>query len=65
MNFNEKSDKYVKAREKLPKELRDIYTQMVDEYAYNALLLYGKNWVAYDVIGELVRAGWRPSESKD
>lgn len=30
---------------------------MVDEYAYHALRLYGRNWVAYDVIAELVLSG--------
>lgn len=63
-NFNPESGKYLKAKEKLPKELQDIYTQMVDEYAYHALQLYGRNWVAYDVIAELVLAGWRPNLRK-
>ena len=63
-NFNEKSEKYLKAKERLPKELRDIYTQLVDEYAYHALQCYGRNWVAYDVIAELVLAGWRPPKGQ-
>ena len=64
MNFNENSEKYRAAKAKLPKELRDIYTQMVDEYAYHALQLYGRNWVAYDVIAEMVLAGRRPPDLK-
>jgi len=64
MNFNENSEKYLKARAKLPKELHDVYKQLVDEYAFHALQLYGRNWVAYDVIAELVLAGWQPSPSK-
>lgn len=60
-NFNENSSKYLNAREKLPTELRSIYKQMVDEYAYHALQLYGRNWVAYEVIAEMVLAGWRPT----
>ena len=63
MNFNPKSKKYLKAKEKLPEGLRDIYTQMVDEYAFHALQLYGRNWVAYDVIAELVLAGWQPPKT--
>lgn len=62
MNFNEKSEKFIKARNKLPEELRDIFTKLVDEYAYHARLLYGKNWVAYDVLAELVKAGWHITE---
>ncbi len=65
MNFNEKSEKYLKAREKLPEELWDTYKQMVDEYSYHAHLMYGRNWVAYDVIAELVKSGWHPSEKTD
>jgi len=64
MNFNDKSEKYLKARERLPKELHDVYRQMVDEYAYHALQLYGRNWVAYDVIAELVLSGWWPTTAK-
>ena len=65
MNFNEKSEKFINARDKLPEELRGIYTKLVDEYAFHALLLYGRNWVAYDVLAELVKAGWRPSEKAE
>ncbi len=64
MNFNQNSEKYLKAKEKLPKGLQDIYKQMVDEYAYHALQLYGRNWVAYEVIAELVLAGWQPTKTK-
>ena len=64
LNFNESSEKYLKAKEKLPKELHDIYRQLVDEYAYHALQCYGRNWVAYDVIAELVRSGWHPNLRK-
>ncbi len=52
----------MKAKQKLPKELRDVFKQMVDEYAYHALQLCGRNWVAYDVIAELVLSGWRPPD---
>ena len=65
LNFNRKSEKYLKAYDKVPEELRAIFEQMVDEYAYQALQLYGRNWAAYDVIAELVKAGWRPSPSKE
>ena len=61
LNFNEKSEKYLKARDKLPKELQEIFKQMVDEYSFHALQIYGRNWVAYEVIAEMAKAGWRPS----
>lgn len=67
MNFNDKSEKYLKAKARLSKELHDIYTQLVDEYAFHALQCYGRNWVAYDVITELVLApaGVRQSLRRD
>ena len=59
MNFNENSKKYIKARETLPTELQETFRQMADEYAFHALKLYGRQWVAYDVLAEMVRDGWR------
>ena len=55
------SPKFLKARESLPEELRPIYEQMVDQYSFYALKHYGRAWVAYMVIAELVKDGWRPS----
>lgn len=55
------SPKSVKARNTLPEELRPIYDQMVEEYSFYALKHYGRAWVAYMVIADLVRDGWRPS----
>jgi hypothetical protein len=51
--------KYLQALDSLPEELRPIYKEMVEEYKFYALKRYGKAWVAYDVIADLVRSGWR------
>jgi hypothetical protein len=56
-----KSAKYLEARESLPLELRPIYDQLVDEYAFHTHLNYGAGYVAYKVIAALVRDGWRPA----
>jgi hypothetical protein len=63
--FNETSEKYLKAREKLPKEMWETYKHMVDEYSYFSFKLYGKSWVAYEVIAELIRSGWHNSKEKE
>jgi len=55
--------KYDEALSSLPEELRPIYTAMVDEYKFYALLRFGRAWVAYELIADLVRAGWRPANS--
>jgi hypothetical protein len=54
--------KYLQALASLPEELRPIYKALVEEYKFHALKRYGKAWVAYDVIADLVRSGWRSIE---
>jgi hypothetical protein len=55
------SPKFLEARNTLPEELHPIYDRMVEEYSFYALKHYGRGWVAYMVIADLVRSGWRPS----
>jgi len=57
----EKSDKYYAARNSLPKSLQQVFRQLVEEYAYHTHIMYGRGYVAYAVLAELVRQGWRPS----
>jgi hypothetical protein len=59
MESNKQSAKFLEARNTLPEEMRPIYDQMVEEYSFYALKHYGRGWVAYMVIAELVRSGWR------
>jgi len=54
-----KGPKFLEALSSLPEELQPIYKAMVEEYKFHALKRYGRAWVAYDVIADLVRAGWR------
>ena len=51
--------KYLAALAALPEELRPIYKALVEEYKFYALTHYGRAWVAYEVIAELVKSGWR------
>jgi len=46
---------------KLCDELRGVYRQMVDEYEFFTNAKYGRGYVAYEVLAEMVLAGWRPS----
>jgi len=59
MSFK-KSEKYLAARESLPEELRPIFRQLVDEYAFQTSVKYGRGYVAYAILAKLVRVGWRP-----
>lgn len=52
--------RYLEALSSMPEQLQPIYKAMVEEYKFHALAHYGRAWVAYDVIADLVRSGWRP-----
>lgn len=56
----EESEKYQKALGSLPEHLRPIFRQMVEEYAFQTHIKYGKGYVAYEVLAEMVRNGWAP-----
>jgi hypothetical protein len=61
-----KGGKYFIARNSLPESLWPIYKDFVEQYKFHALARYRRAWVAYDVIADLVRAGWRDvSKSPD
>ena len=55
------SPKSKQAEDRLPEELKPIYKRMVEEYSFLTKLKYGRGYVAYEVIADLVLAGWRPS----
>lgn len=57
-----KSEKFMEARGSIPEELREIYDQLVDEYHFATIQKYGSGYVAYPVLAELVRLGWRPTD---
>ena len=56
--------RYLEARSSLPEELRSVYQRLVEEYRFHALQRYGRAWVSYDVIADLVRSDWRPTEEQ-
>ncbi len=49
------------AEAKLPEELRPVYRQMVQQYEFFTHVRFGRGYVAYEVLAEMVLAGWRPS----
>lgn len=61
MDIIKRTPKFMEARDSLPEDLRPIYDQMVEEYRFQALVHYGREYVAYKVVAELIRFGWRPS----
>lgn len=59
--MSNQSAKSLAAEARLPNELKPTYRRLVDEYAYLTHMRYGRGYVAYEVIADLVLAGWRPS----
>ena len=59
-----KSDKFCEARNSLPDNLRELYDRLVDEYHFATIKKYGAGYVAYPVLAELIRSGWRPTAEK-
>jgi hypothetical protein len=55
------SEKQLEARNSLPDELKPIFDEFVSDYKYAAALRYGKPYVSYIVLSDMIRAGWRLS----
>jgi hypothetical protein len=60
MSFSNKSKKYLSAKESLPINLYPIYDQLVNEYTFHTEKRYGRGYLSYDVLADLVRDGWKP-----
>lgn len=56
-----KSEKYQKALANLPEELRGPYEDLVAQYSFHTTKLFGRGYVAYEVLASLIRDGWRLS----
>jgi hypothetical protein len=54
-----KSPKEQEARDSLPEELKPIFDEFVSDYKFAATARYGKPYVSYIVLADMVRAGWR------
>ena len=65
MSSGKKSEKYLSAKESLPKNLHLIFDQLVEEYKFHTIKHYGKGYVAHSVLAGLVRDGWKPPEKAE
>ena len=56
-----KTSKHRSAEELLPPELRDGFNVLVEDYreACRAHVSGGKEFVNYNILADLIRAGWR------
>ena len=57
------SSKFKEAEAMIPEKLRPVYKRLVEEYEFVTHSYYGRGYVAYRVLAELVLGGWRPTGS--
>jgi hypothetical protein len=58
------SAKYKEAEAILPDDLKPVFKRFVEEYEYLTMTHFGRGYVAYLVLADLVLAGWRPSAER-
>ena len=59
MGEQTRSEKHEQARASLPDELKPIFDELVEDYRFATVIRYGQGYVAYIVLADLVRVGWR------
>ena len=61
-NFNPGSQKYISAKDSLPENLQPIYEKLVEDYSFHTIKYFGRGYVAYSVLADLVKGGWHLPE---
>lgn len=56
----ESSERYREALRSFPEHVKPNFSQLVEECAFQTYIKYGKGYVAYEVLAEMVRNGWTP-----
>ena len=54
-----RSERYVSARQSLPAALRAVFDQLAVDYRNAAQARYGRPFVSYEVLADLIFEGWR------
>ncbi len=55
----ELSEKHREVKGMPPEEPKETFDEMVSDYRYAATLRHGKPYVSYNVLADMVKAGWR------
>ena len=58
------SEKFKEAEAILPDDLKPIFRRFVEKYEFLTTTHFGRGYVAYVVLADLVLAGWRPSAQR-
>lgn len=59
MAEDKRTEKHEYARNTLPDELKAVFDELVEDYKFATAVRYGQGYVAYIVLADLVRVGWR------
>lgn len=54
-----RSPKHEEARNSLPEELQPVFDELIADYHFATIQRFGRGYVAYGVLADLVRVGWR------
>ena len=57
----DRSEKHTLARDRLPSQLQEVFDAFVDDYRFSSVGHYGRPFVSYEVLADMVLAGWRKS----
>jgi hypothetical protein len=60
----QRTEKEALARNGIPAELREEFDRLVEDYRYSSAIRYHQPFVSYIVLADLIRAGWRRTESQ-
>ena len=53
--------KYQETERLLPDDLKPIFKQIVEDYEFSSKSHFGRGYVSYKVLSDMVLMGWRPS----
>ena len=59
MNLQKISPAFDHVRKSLPPKLHQVLDQLVEDYKFSSSINYGKEFVSYKILADLVKAGWR------
>ncbi|MEA2031715.1 MAG: hypothetical protein U9N55_09015 [candidate division Zixibacteria bacterium] len=59
-----RTEKHEEARNSVPDKLKPVFDHFVEDYIFACQMRYGKRFVSYVVLADLVKAGWRRSEEE-
>ena len=61
MSDEQRSAKHEEARDSLPPELQSMHDEFVEDYKFATIKRFGRGYVAYLVLADLIRVGCQHS----